>query len=59
MTAGGRSVSTWLPLDGGATTDLRGVTFVDLDRGWVVGDKGTVLRTVDGGETWHTRNSKY
>ncbi len=57
MTAGGVGVSTWLSLASGTTTNLRDVTFVDLDEGWVVGDRGTLLRTVDGGETWHVQNS--
>ena len=57
MTAGGVGFSTWLSLASGTTTNLRDVTFVDLDQGWVVGDRGTLLRTVDGGETWHVQNS--
>lgn len=31
---------------------LRGIFFNDPDRGWAVGDLGTVLKTVDGGLTW-------
>ena len=57
MTAGGVGVSTWLPLDSGSAANLSGVTFVDLDHGWVVGDKGTVLHTIDGGETWQPQSS--
>jgi photosystem II stability/assembly factor-like uncharacterized protein len=33
---------------------LRGIAFIDVDRGWVVGDGGTVLKTEDGGLSWHT-----
>lgn len=31
---------------------LRDVEFVDAQRGWAVGDRGVVLRTVDGGSHW-------
>jgi photosystem II stability/assembly factor-like uncharacterized protein len=29
--------------------------FVDDERGWAVGERGTILRTTNGGETWTTR----
>lgn len=38
------------PLPQGNT--LGDVTFADSLHGWAVGDHGTVLRTVDGGDTW-------
>lgn len=31
---------------------LRDVTFFDAQRAWAVGDRGTVLRTLDGGRVW-------
>jgi len=31
---------------------LRGIVFIDADRGWAVGDSGTALKTEDGGLTW-------
>ncbi len=31
---------------------LRDVEFVDARTGWAVGDRGTILRTIDGGQTW-------
>ncbi|MGL4513871.1 MAG: YCF48-related protein [Lacipirellulaceae bacterium] len=31
---------------------LHDVEFLDAERGWAVGDRGVVLRTEDGGETW-------
>jgi photosystem II stability/assembly factor-like uncharacterized protein len=31
---------------------LNAVDFYDRERGWIVGEFGTVLRTTDGGETW-------
>jgi len=33
---------------------LRSIVFIDADRGWVVGDSGTALKTEDGGLTWRT-----
>jgi photosystem II stability/assembly factor-like uncharacterized protein len=33
-------------------TFMRDLTFVDRDRGWIVGQAGTVLRTTDGGASW-------
>ena len=32
--------------------DLKSVVFTDFKSGWVVGDRGTVLRTTDGGFNW-------
>lgn len=39
------------------TADLWSVTFVDAQRGWAVGDGGTVLATRDGGVSWSTQDS--
>ena len=36
---------------------LRGVTFIDPDRGWAAGDRGTVLYTEDRGESWNPQPS--
>ncbi len=33
------------------TSTLQAVRFVDAERGWAVGDDGTVLATIDGGRT--------
>ncbi len=33
------------------------VRFVDGERGWVGGDDGIILRTVDGGRTWETQRT--
>jgi len=32
--------------------ELKGVYFIDLNRGWAVGDGGTLLKTIDGGAEW-------
>lgn len=36
---------------------LNDVSFVSRTRGWVVGDRGTILTTFDGGETWRLLDS--
>ena len=32
---------------------LRSVHFIDQKEGWVVGDEGVILHTLNGGKTWH------
>jgi len=36
---------------------LHGIFFLDQKRGWVAGSKGTLLQTLDGGNTWKSRGS--
>ena len=36
---------------------LSGVSFVDVDRGWVVGEDGTILVTTNGGDTFTHQNN--
>jgi len=36
----------------GVSSTLYHVDFRDDRNGWVVGERGTLLRTIDGGETW-------
>ncbi|MCX6020378.1 MAG: YCF48-related protein [Chloroflexi bacterium] len=36
----------------GVTENLTGVAFRDAKNGWVVGDRGTLLKTSDAGATW-------
>jgi photosystem II stability/assembly factor-like uncharacterized protein len=42
----------WQQQSSGADVQLRGVSAVSENVAWASGAKGTVLRTVDGGETW-------
>src|SRR5262245_4667291 len=42
----------WLPQSSGTTAVLRGVSAVDSQVAWASGNKGTVLKTTDGGATW-------
>ena len=43
---------TWTPQTSGVTVTFRGVSAVNADVAWVSGQRGTVLRTADGGATW-------
>ena len=42
----------WVRQKAGTMAWLRAVFFVDQNRGWAVGSKGTLLKTVDGGQNW-------
>ncbi|MBD3236700.1 MAG: T9SS type A sorting domain-containing protein [Candidatus Eisenbacteria bacterium] len=42
----------WQEQESGTGENLRRVHFVDAQTGWIVGDNGIVLRTLDGGEEW-------
>ena len=43
---------TWQLQRTGQNLPLHGIYFFDAKRGWAVGDGGTILGTVDGGQTW-------
>jgi len=43
---------SWTVQSSGTAESLRGLSAVDERTAWASGTKGTVLRTVDGGETW-------
>lgn len=49
---------TWTPLTSGVTVTFRGVSAVSADVVWVSGSRGTVLRSLDGGETWQNVSPK-
>jgi photosystem II stability/assembly factor-like uncharacterized protein len=40
-----------------ADAPLRAVQFVDANEGWIVGDDGVILHTLDGGQTWERQPS--
>ena len=48
---------TWARQRAGTMSWLHSVFFIDQNRGWAVGSKGTLLQTLDGGETWKPRGS--
>lgn len=42
----------WVAQTSGTTNDLNNVRFIDNNTGWVVGDKGTILKSTNGGADW-------
>ena len=44
--------STWDRVESGTTLELNDITFLKDGRAWIVGDRGLVLRSDDGGATW-------
>jgi photosystem II stability/assembly factor-like uncharacterized protein len=48
----GGATTPWTAQISGVDRNLRSVSFVNPLLGWVVGEAGTVLRTMDGGASW-------
>lgn len=46
------NLSTWQALNSTTSAQLNGIFFDSPTRGYIVGNGGTALRTVDGGVTW-------
>ena len=46
----------WQPLQSGVTVRLRGVSAVNSQVAWASGERGTVLLTTDGGQSWRPRS---
>ncbi len=49
--------SNWQQIAQPTTHNLNKASFLDSLRGWVAGDRGTILKTTDGGSTWTSQNS--
>lgn len=47
----------WTKQRTGTLAWLHSVFFVDENRGWAIGSKGTLLATVDGGKSWKPKSS--
>ena len=47
----------WTTQTSGTTNILRCVKFVDLNTGWAVGNKGTIIKTINGGSSWSAQTS--
>lgn len=47
----------WVQQTSGTINDLWGVSFVDQNIGFICGDTGTILKTIDGGTNWLPQNS--
>ena len=55
---GGKTTKDWQLLASGVgNTLLCEATFLDRDIGWVVGTKGTIIHTTDGGKKWMKQES--
>ena len=55
---GGKTVEDWQLMESGVgDTLLCEAAFLNRDIGWVVGTKGTVIHTTDGGKTWIKQES--
>ena len=47
----------WYQQNSGTTKNLHAVQFINSNTGWVVGDSGTILKTIDGGFNWNIQTS--
>ena len=47
-----KSAPKWQPQNSGVTASFRGLSAASSNVAWVTGTQGTVLRTIDGGESW-------
>ena len=48
---------SWSRENSGSMASLHAIFFLDQNRGWAVGSKGTLLRTLDGGQRWQSRSA--
>lgn len=47
------SQAQWITQNPRSTSnDLNDIQFIDSDKGWIVGESGTILITIDGGMSW-------
>ena len=53
------NAQTWVSLNSGSSSDLRGVHFPSESIGYAVGTDGTILKTGDAGESWENVTSNY
>jgi photosystem II stability/assembly factor-like uncharacterized protein len=53
----GAQAGSWARQKAGTMAWLRSVFFLDHNRGWAVGSKGTLLKTADGGLNWKPETS--
>jgi len=50
-------VGSWARQPAGTMAWLHSVFFIDQNKGWAVGSKGTLLQTLDGGNNWKPRGA--
>ncbi len=51
------ATAQWLPQNSNTTNHLTSICFTDNDTGFTVGEAGTILKSIDGGENWSIINS--
>ncbi len=51
------SQSGWIQQTSGINTSLRSLYFINASTGWIVGDSGKILHTINGGTIWVLQNS--
>src|SRR6476469_2828446 len=56
-TVGSAQAGAWIKQRTGSMAWLHSVFFLDQNRGWAIGSKGTLLATIDGGNTWQVKTS--
>ncbi|RMG42710.1 MAG: hypothetical protein D6732_00685, partial [Methanobacteriota archaeon] len=49
--------SFWHPQPSPTTVNLNSLFFLDSLRGWVAGDSGVIIHTVDGGNSWEFQST--
>ena len=49
--------ASWSREQSGTMSWLHAVFFLDQNRGWAAGSRGTLLSTVDGGQSWQSRSA--
>ena len=57
FTVSAPAFGSWTKQRTGSLAWLHSVFFLDQNRGWAVGSRGTLLSTTDGGRTWKSKSS--
>lgn len=53
-----KAENIWIPHQTSPSFHYRDVHFVNRDLGWIVGENGLILNTINGGEVWNFQDSK-
>ncbi len=59
MSTQNATFSQWIQQNSGVTDDLRGITMINNNTGWVCGDNGNILKTTNSGLNWINLNSSF
>ncbi|MHC1777704.1 MAG: YCF48-related protein [Lentimicrobium sp.] len=51
------AMGQWFPQNSGTTNNLNSVYLTDVNTGYVVGDSGIILKSIDGGNSWAIQSS--